>query len=150
MGNGRESTEEEQEEIDEERRIRQSKFNSWNHGDERFVHIFDGFDEMRLPEYEIHRLRLFDFDGFDFHVKSPVYPQDEDCVRELSICGVNPFMIQQMEICTITKGLRMLKLRHCIFAVLLVGLCLSACSPSTPIAPPPSATASPLPPRTAT
>ena len=44
----------------------------------------------------------------------------------------------------------MLKLRHCIFAVLLVGLCLSACSPSTPIAPPPSATASPLPPRTAT
>ena len=39
----------------------------------------------------------------------------------------------------------MLKFHHCIFAVLLVGLCLSACSPSTPIATPPSAGPSPLP-----
>jgi phospholipase C len=55
-------------------------------------------------------------------------------------------MIQQTEICTITKGLRMLKFYHCVFAILLAGLFLCACSPSMPVAAPPSATASLIPP----
>jgi len=54
-------------------------------------------------------------------------------------------MIQQTEICMMTKGLRMFKFHHCVFAILLAGLCVSACSPSAPIAVLPSATASPLP-----
>ena len=54
-------------------------------------------------------------------------------------------MIQQTEICTMTKGLRMLKFHHCVFAILLAGLFLCACSPVAPIAALPSATASPLP-----
>jgi hypothetical protein len=32
------------------------------------MQILDGFDEMRLAEDEIHFGRLFDHDGFKFHV----------------------------------------------------------------------------------
>ena len=54
-------------------------------------------------------------------------------------------MIQQTEICMMTKGLRMFKFHHCVLTVLLAGLFLCACSPSAPIAALPSVTASPLP-----
>jgi hypothetical protein len=32
------------------------------------MQVLDGLDEMRLAEDEIHVGRLFDFDGFKFHV----------------------------------------------------------------------------------
>jgi hypothetical protein len=32
------------------------------------MQVFDGFDEMRLAEDEIHVGRFFDCDGFEFHV----------------------------------------------------------------------------------
>src|SRR5271157_4526171 len=66
------------------------------------------------------------------------------------VCRLNSFMIQQSGIYKMTKGLRMLKFRHIIFAVVLAGLCLSACSPAMSATPIPSETATSIPSSTST